>query len=222
MSVDNDVSSQCPYCGYPRFAQEHAPDCPENKSKVHEGPATTVRAETAAETPEQRIAAARQRLQEAVDTAKKEIKEAVKNGRLKNPGEHRADSSEIEDAKEIIEDLLAAHDLPKVTLPREYLKTVLSEGLKERETSYQRGVMAIVGTVGREPLLPDKEDRVVLELDLKPDEITPRFTGPEKIFEGVVAVRGTAVPPDKIRVIDPKAARPPKTGTERTDANQAK
>ncbi len=222
MSVDNDVSSQCPYCGYPRFANEHAADCPENKPKTPEGPPTAARTEAGAETPEQRVAAARQRLQEAVETAKKEIEEAVSKGRLKRPEDHRADSSEIEDAKEIIEDLLAAHDLPKVTLPREYLRKVLAEGLKERETSYQKGVMAIVGTIGREPLLPEKEDRVILELELKPDELTPRFTGPDKIFEGIVAVRGTAVSPDKIRVIDPKAAPPPKSEAGRPAADEAR
>lgn len=205
MSMD-DVISQCPTCGYPSLTNEHAADCPNNKT------AAETSETKAAETKEIRIAAARRRLKEFADRTKEEVEESISSGKIKNSLEHRADSSEIDEAVEIIEDLLAAQDLPKVTVAREHLKTILAEGLKERPTAYQKGVAAIIGTVGREPLLPDGEDRVILELALKPGEIVPRFTGPAKVFEGVIGVRGTKVSPEKIRVIDPGSPSAGETG----------
>lgn len=215
MSMDSDnKGSQCPTCGYPRFTNEHSPECPARNASAEKVPEAS--ADAAIETKEARLAAARKRLKDFADETKEEIDDAVRTGKMRSPQEHRANSGEIAEARQIIEELLAAEDLPKVTVDRKHLATILSEGLKERPTAYQKEVSAIVGTLGREPLLPEGEDRVILELALTPEELGPRFTGPARVFEGIVAVRGNQVPPDKIRVIDPK--KPVEKGEEPSKA----
>lgn len=111
---------------------------------------------------------------------------------------------EIKEAKAIIADYLAAGEYPKITVARRHLEEILEKGLKARPTAYQKDVKLIVGTLGREAFLPHEQDRVILEVHTDPKRVVPRFTGESKAFEGVVAIQAEEIPPENLRVIDPK------------------
>jgi len=138
----------------------------------------------------------RQRQQELAEHAK-EV--AAEEGPKRKPT-----PDEIKEAKAIIADYLAAGEFPKITVAREHLEDILEKGLKARPTAYQKDVKLIVGTLGREAFLPEDQDRVILEIHTDPKRVTPRFTGEAKAFEGVVAFELDEIPPDDLRVIDPK------------------
>lgn len=131
-----------------------------------------------------------------------EVADAIEAGEIKSAKERVPTPQEIAEVKEAVAELLSLGIYPKVTVDRAHLNEILQEGLRERETSYQKGVNLIVGTLGTEPFLPEGQDRVVLELHVDPKKVTPRFTGPSKRFDGVVAIDMRSVPPEMIEVID--------------------
>ncbi len=118
-----------------------------------------------------------------------------------------SEPDDLEEAREVIANFLSKQEFPKVTVDRKHLEEILAHGLRERPTSYQKNVRAIVGTIGIEPLLPEQEDRVILELHIDPKQVQPRFTGPKRTFKGIVHIATAHVPPEKIRVIDPKKSK---------------
>lgn len=133
-----------------------------------------------------------------------EVEEALKTKELKSPKQRKPTSEEIKEVKEAVADLIKLGVYPKVTVDRDHLEAILKDGLRERETAYQKGVKLIVGTLGTEPFLPEGQDRVILELHVSPDDVTPRFTGPANRFDGIVAIGKEVVPPDQITVIEEK------------------
>jgi hypothetical protein len=136
----------------------------------------------------------------------KPMMEIPRNEPLEPSKRPKPGAESIEDAREAIEEFLANQEYPKVTVARKYLKQILEKGLRPHPTAYQKNVRAIVGTLGVDPLLPKDEDRVILELRVDPKFIDPRFTGPNKTFQGVVGISMPAVPPEMINVIDPGEA----------------
>ncbi len=142
----------------------------------------------------------KRRLQDALS----HLQDYAEEARARRDKGASVDADEIAEAKDILAELIEAAQPPQVTVERKHLESILKNGLEARETEYQKGVKLIVGTIGREPLLPEGQDRVILRLELGADEIEPRFTGENKLFEGVFAVKGGRVPPEKIKIIDPR------------------
>lgn len=97
-----------------------------------------------------------------------------------------------EDAREFILHLLEEGERPCVTVPEQYLP-YLKEGLKPHST-WILGFDAVVGTLGREPYLPDKNRKIVYIKNIDIKRVEPRFTGPDNSFHGVVIIRGPVEP----------------------------
>ena len=111
------------------------------------------------------------------------------------PSEYKDESREIlsiedpEDAREFIIEKYKEGERPIVSVPKRYLSN-LEEGLKEYST-WIENLRLICGTFGREPYLPEGEERVVVKVEVEPDHIEPRFTGgPKAMFHGVAVLRG--------------------------------
>ncbi len=103
--------------------------------------------------------------------------------------------NDLENAKEHIKGLYEKGERPTVTVPKKYLEN-LKQGLKPYATWV--GVALIAATFGREPYEFLGEDRVVVSVnDISLDQITPRFTGPNNSFSGVVVLDGP-IPPESI------------------------
>lgn len=144
---------------------------------------------------------------ETLDTIRQRLDEHVAHAKAvaEEEGPKRTPTpEEIKEAKQIIADYLAAGEYPKITVAREHLEEILDKGLKARPSAYQKDVKLIIGTLGREAFLPEDQDRVILEVHADPGRIKPRFTGEAKAFEGVVGFDIDVIPPDELRVIDPK------------------
>ncbi|HUO50343.1 MAG TPA: hypothetical protein VMU25_02140 [Candidatus Paceibacterota bacterium] len=108
---------------------------------------------------------------------------------------YREPIHEPDEAREHIHELFAQGERPVVSVPEEYAGA-LSHGLVARAT-WIPGFEAIVGTFAREPYLPSNEKRVLVKVELDENQIEPRFTGPQKIFEGIVVLRGP-IPPEQL------------------------
>lgn len=104
-----------------------------------------------------------------------------------------------EDAREFIVRLLENGEKPCVTIPEEYTP-FLKEGLKPHST-WIMGFDAIVGTLGREPYLPDSRRKIVYIKNIDINKIQPRFTGPDHAFHGVVIINGP-VEPDELEIMN--------------------
>jgi len=100
----------------------------------------------------------------------------------------------IEGAREIIDKLIADGVKPIITVPREKIDTILEKGLHEKRSWV--GPWMLVGTIGKKPYQIEK-NRVALIIDCEEKHLTPRFTGPDKKFHGVVGFVGY-IPPEKI------------------------
>lgn len=72
------------------------------------------------------------------------------------------DTDKINEAKQRIHDLFESGNKPVVTVPYKY-SSFLSNGLEPHAT-WIDGFDAIVGTLGREPYLPDNEKRIIVYL----------------------------------------------------------
>jgi hypothetical protein len=101
---------------------------------------------------------------------------------------------EGKEAKAFIENLYAQGDRPIVTVPKQYIDS-LKQGLRPYATWI--GLPLIAATFGREPYVPNGEERVLVQVEIPVDKIKPRFTGPNKTFSGVVVLE-PPIPPDAI------------------------
>lgn len=111
--------------------------------------------------------------------------------------------SDPEQAQKFIDELIDKGERPYVSIPKQYISSVLEEGLKPHAT-WVPGFRKIVGTLGREPFEPDfpKEERVVVRIkEIDKDKIHPRFTGPDKSFHGVVIFDGP-IDPNSVELLD--------------------
>jgi len=96
-----------------------------------------------------------------------------------------------EEARAFIKELFDRGERPIVTIPEEY-ETALRRGL-EPHTTWIPGFNMIAGTIGREPYRQEK--RVTVRLtNIDVSQVSPRFTGPDKRFHGVVLIEGPIDP----------------------------
>lgn len=108
--------------------------------------------------------------------------------------------SDPEEAREFVHTLIEKGEVPCVSVPEKYL-AALQRGLMAY-SSWIPGMNAIVGTLGRKPYLPNREEdrRVLVRVKkIDPKNIQPRFTGADKAFHGVVVLDGP-IPPEDLEV----------------------
>jgi hypothetical protein len=109
-----------------------------------------------------------------------------------NAAEEPIDIEDIEEAREFIRERMEKNgDLPMVTVPAEYIDEA-RKGIKPHTTWIYDSLIA--GTLSRDPYLPDDSPRVAFRVKTSPDEVVPRFTGPDKHFHGVVVFK-RPIPP---------------------------
>ena len=100
-------------------------------------------------------------------------------------------------AQEYIYELWKRGERPVVTVPVAYVGT-LKKGLRAH-TTWIPNFKVIAGTMGRDPYLPPTDKRVIVTVDVPPEQIKPRFTGPDKSFHGVVILEGP-IDPERITI----------------------
>ena len=85
-------------------------------------------------------------------------------------------------------------------MPRKFEKS-LQKGL-EAHASWIPNVTILAGTMSRDVYIPEGEDRVIVEVvDIKEEQIPPRFTGDDHASHGVVVLEGP-IPKESIRIIN--------------------
>ena len=105
-------------------------------------------------------------------------------------------TADPDEAQEIIDLLLEQGFKPTVTVPKDYTES-LKEGLRAH-TTWIPNFNVIAGTLGRDAY--QATERVVVEINtINRKAIHPRFTGPEKTFQGVVIIDGP-ISPDQITI----------------------
>ncbi len=105
-------------------------------------------------------------------------------------------TSNPDEARDIIAEMLEKGFKPIVTIPKEYADS-LRHGLKAH-TTWIPNFNVIAGTLGREPY--QAQDRIVVQIDQIPHtSVHPRFTGPDKTFQGVVIIDGP-ISPEQITI----------------------
>lgn len=95
-----------------------------------------------------------------------------------------------EDAKELVDNLLAKGVRPIITVPKELASEVEKHGISfvpKEDLATGRKYSFIAGTLNIHPYVPEEEERVVFEIDTEQVRVQPRFTGKDKAFHGVVA-----------------------------------
>lgn len=101
------------------------------------------------------------------------------------PESEPIDIDDIESAREFIREQMEINGtLPTITVPVEYADSA-RKGIIPHTTWIYDAIIA--GMLGREPYLPENDSpRVTFRIKAKPDDVAPRFTGPDKHFHGVV------------------------------------
>jgi hypothetical protein len=133
------------------------------------------------------------------EKARQEIQEQLKKGLIKYPKERKITEEEQESVKEIVRKALTIGIWPIKSISLQDVEIVKEEGIQETPGWDKRWKLAC--TILRDPLdkVTGEEDRGFFEIpNLEEKDVTPRFTGPEKLFEGIVCLNN-GVPPDKIR-----------------------
>lgn len=96
------------------------------------------------------------------------------------------------DAEDFLDEEFEKGVRPVVSIPMQYVDSVLTQGLKAH-TTWIPDLKIIAGTFGREPYKGN--DRVVLQLNnISRKQFKPRMTGPGKAFQGVVVLEGPILP----------------------------
>lgn len=115
------------------------------------------------------------------------------------PGHEKINIKDPEEAREFISQMLEKGEKPCITVPEQYFEFI-KDGLKPHST-WIMGFDAIVGTLGRDPYMPDEHRKIVYIKNIDIKNIQPRFTGPDNSFHGVIIVNGP-IPPEKIEVMN--------------------
>lgn len=131
---------------------------------------------------------------------------------IEHPNTHEDDLSQrvppetpinIEDAEEAVEFIngcLERGMWPVLTMPVEFYEKNIRDGIpsiQKYDYKTQKGYSVIAATIGREPFLPPDEQRVICKIDPRNLKITPRMTGKDAKFHGVVAIHGS-IPKENI------------------------
>jgi len=102
------------------------------------------------------------------------------------------DIEDVEEARTFIREAIEQGESPIITVPLKYAE-VAKNGIASFATWIGESIIA--GTISREPYIPRGEKRVIFKITVPPNQVEPRFTGPDKHFHGVVAFRGP-IPPE--------------------------
>ena len=105
----------------------------------------------------------------------------------------------LEEAREIITKAIDMGEFPVITVPEKYAEAA-KKGLSPHTTWIEERILA--GTIIRPPFLPSGERRRIFQIKALPEQVEPRFTGPDRHFHGVIIFRGP-IPPDIIEEIAP-------------------
>ncbi len=101
------------------------------------------------------------------------------------------DIEDFDNAVELIRDAIEKGESPIITVPKEYADFA-RKGIKANATWI--GEKIIAGTILREPYLDGREERMAFKIKATPDQILPRFTGPDNHFHGVIVFKGPIQP----------------------------
>lgn len=109
---------------------------------------------------------------------------------------------ETVEATEYIKSLYEQGERPVVTVPVRYLDS-LQKGLSPHAT-WDPDMSVIAGTFGRKPIhfhgiAHESEERVEVRVNCDIDKISPRLTGPQNKFQGVVLIKGP-IKPENIEI----------------------
>lgn len=110
------------------------------------------------------------------------------------------DIEDIEDAREYVEEQVAAGVRPIITVPAEYVEDVVRYGITsipKQDPKTGRRFSFIAGTIGLDPYLPENSTRHVFEVDPAQVRMEPRITGSDHRFHGVVGFTD-GVPPSAL------------------------
>lgn len=143
---------------------------------------------------------AQKNLDKLIEEQKTLVAEQLAEGRILRPEQFRADKELHEKAENAMNQFILAKEFPIRSVSREKAGIFLDRGMPVEKTAYQRNVELNAATLGRDPFLPEGEDRVLLEVQVKSNEAQPRFTGKENIFQGIVGIT-KYIPPERIRVV---------------------
>ena len=96
-------------------------------------------------------------------------------------------TNDLEEAKEIVAELLARGERPTITIPAEYMAYVKKHGIPElaKRDKFGRGYSVIAGRLGADPYFPKQEQRYLAYVDPSV-EVLPRFTGKDHVFAGTI------------------------------------
>ena len=103
-----------------------------------------------------------------------------------NREKRQIDIEDSGDAQEFIRDAIEAGTFPIISVPKQYADAA-RKGLKAHTTWI--GEKYLVGTIGRDPYLPDGEERCLFRIMIRPEQVAPRFTSADHHFHGVVIFR---------------------------------
>jgi hypothetical protein len=88
-------------------------------------------------------------------------------------------------------------EMPTITVPMEYAEAA-RQGIKPHTTWIYDAIVA--GVLGRKPYMPEGSNRIMFRIKAKPEDVLPRFTGPDKHFHGVVVFK-QAIAPDLLEEV---------------------
>lgn len=134
---------------------------------------------------------------------KEEVQEKMPRGKIIKFN-RKVLPQEAEEAQELVNELVENGIEPIISIPEKYRQEIETKGIKAKATWIPR-LEIIAGTLGVKPyrgIEEDGEKRILTRIkNVKPDEITPRFTGPQKVFSGIIAFRKDFIPPERIEML---------------------
>ncbi|NQV89641.1 MAG: hypothetical protein HQ488_04935 [Parcubacteria group bacterium] len=113
-------------------------------------------------------------------------------------------TDELEEAQEIVAELLRSGEKPVITVPDEHIENIKKNGIPQI-SQYDRSGMGkhysvLAGRLGSEPYFNAKEERWVVVIDPSNLTISPRMTGKDDSFYGTITIDGR-VPAESITVL---------------------
>ena len=123
-----------------------------------------------------------------------------------NPFENNIRTNELiksgiedyDEAMDFIKQTIEKEEWPIISVPQKYRQAV-KQGIKPHSTWI--GEEIIAGTISRTPYNPEDEKRRCFKIKVSPQQIEPRFTGPDKKFHGVILFKGPIQPEAMLEVL---------------------
>jgi len=110
-------------------------------------------------------------------------------------------NDEVGEVRYYIKSLVENEIYPIISVPKQYDDAIKNNGgIKAHETDIP-GLKLIAGIIADKPFKYDDSDRVFYEIKCKSEDISPRFTGESKSFNGVVAWNRDFIPLSEMKKI---------------------